>query len=655
MEWSARDQLRRVVMIERTGGDPDDDELYDYAADGQRVRKVTNRLVSGNVEATETIYLDGCEVRRIKQASTQILERWSSNVADDSGRLATIYRWTEDDLNRETGSGSSFPLYKQRLHLTTHQDSTSMELDEDGGVVAYEEYFPYGGTAFVAGDSALDAGYRTFRFVGKDQDDSTGFYVFQFRYYAPFLGNWVSPDPGGEIDGPNQYWYVRNNPVSRIDALGMLAGPPQLLHDDAVGTRGAGAAGDRLLQRDVPSGADGTGQGVPPRPEGDVADRAHDRGETGGSREHHPAPGGSGHRPVRPAGGPSTAPSVSDSADGAPEVPNPLILPGGDSVPAPISDGTDGPPQVADDRGPESPIELPAGLPSESPYQQIRPGSLRDALRQAGRDRHGDTSPTHAPADGGAEVIAGHEGGADVPEYLSLEQLAPQQEDPPEPGEYFATLIGRAGNNILSIPSSAVALVTHVFEQTSRDIEDIENRGSDTTFTWPVLLLLDGLVAFLEGVGATVDAIEGAIRTGDAEDAGDVLALALTIGGAGILREVVAASPLAESPSELGSRLRLGPGDILEDQRGGVPGRGKTRIAREIRQQTGDIDAPRGRVDVSSEGAREGTGGVREGTGVERGEPAPAEAPTWSTLTRRAFWDALERVRGWAPHERDRK
>ncbi|MCC6874202.1 MAG: hypothetical protein IT378_07820, partial [Sandaracinaceae bacterium] len=35
MQWSPRDQLRRVVLIERTG-DPDDAELYDYAADGSR-------------------------------------------------------------------------------------------------------------------------------------------------------------------------------------------------------------------------------------------------------------------------------------------------------------------------------------------------------------------------------------------------------------------------------------------------------------------------------------------------------------------------------------------------------------------------------------------------------------------------------------------
>ncbi|MGE3671948.1 MAG: RHS repeat-associated core domain-containing protein, partial [Polyangiaceae bacterium] len=33
-------------------------------------------------------------------------------------------------------------------------------------------------------------------------------------------GNWVSPDPAGEVDGPNLYAYVRNNPVNLTDPLG---------------------------------------------------------------------------------------------------------------------------------------------------------------------------------------------------------------------------------------------------------------------------------------------------------------------------------------------------------------------------------------------------------------------------------------------------
>ena len=34
------------------------------------------------------------------------------------------------------------------------------------------------------------------------------------RYYAPWLGRWVSCDPLGIVDGNNLYVYARNNPLA---------------------------------------------------------------------------------------------------------------------------------------------------------------------------------------------------------------------------------------------------------------------------------------------------------------------------------------------------------------------------------------------------------------------------------------------------------
>lgn len=39
--------------------------------------------------------------------------------------------------------------------------------------------------------------------------------------YAPPTGRWLSEDPAGYVDGPNQYLYVRNNPVNMTDPSGM--------------------------------------------------------------------------------------------------------------------------------------------------------------------------------------------------------------------------------------------------------------------------------------------------------------------------------------------------------------------------------------------------------------------------------------------------
>lgn len=42
--------------------------------------------------------------------------------------------------------------------------------------------------------------------------------------YAPPIGRWLSEDPAGYIDGPNQYLYVANDPINKTDPSGRLFG-----------------------------------------------------------------------------------------------------------------------------------------------------------------------------------------------------------------------------------------------------------------------------------------------------------------------------------------------------------------------------------------------------------------------------------------------
>ena len=219
LDWNARGRLARAVFIDRSAaGDPDDAEYYTYDGGGQRRRKVTEKLANGQVEVTEKLYLDGCEIKRVRRGSTLILERHTADVGDGTNRVALVHRWVRDDRGRETDAPGSARVHYQ---LQNHLGSTALELDEDGGVITYEEFFPYGGSAFLAGDDLRDVQIKDYRYSGKERDDETGLYYYGYRYYAPFIGNWLSPDPLGAVDGLNLYRFVQSNPVTLTDPNGL--------------------------------------------------------------------------------------------------------------------------------------------------------------------------------------------------------------------------------------------------------------------------------------------------------------------------------------------------------------------------------------------------------------------------------------------------
>lgn len=56
-------------------------------------------------------------------------------------------------------------------------------------------------------------------YTGKEQDDPTGLYYFNARYYDPLLGRFISEDPAK--DGANWYSFCNNNPIICTDPDGL--------------------------------------------------------------------------------------------------------------------------------------------------------------------------------------------------------------------------------------------------------------------------------------------------------------------------------------------------------------------------------------------------------------------------------------------------
>lgn len=59
-------------------------------------------------------------------------------------------------------------------------------------------------------------------FFSKRHDALSSYVMFVYRLYDQETGSWISQDPLGLEGGPNLYAYVKNNPLSRFDALGLF-------------------------------------------------------------------------------------------------------------------------------------------------------------------------------------------------------------------------------------------------------------------------------------------------------------------------------------------------------------------------------------------------------------------------------------------------
>jgi RHS repeat-associated protein len=209
MHWDYKDQLRRADL---GGGGA---AYYVYDASGQRVRKVWGKA-PGLTE--ERIYLGGFEIFRKHGgpigSNTATLERETLHVMDDKQRIALVETRTLD-----TAGNDQAPTRAIRYQFGNHLGSAGLELDDQAQIISYEEYTPYGSTSYQAVRSQTETPKR-YRYTGKERDEESGFYYHGARYYAPWLGRWVSCDPAGLVDGTNLYKYASNSPIRLNDPSG---------------------------------------------------------------------------------------------------------------------------------------------------------------------------------------------------------------------------------------------------------------------------------------------------------------------------------------------------------------------------------------------------------------------------------------------------
>ena len=197
MQYDYQDNLKEVDL-DLAGNKA----YYVYDANGERVRKVV--IQSGIVE--ERFYIGDYEYYEKEEIKTETLK-----IQDDKQVVALI------NSPFEGGTGDVTVRYQ----LTNHLDSASLELNETGEIISYEEYHPFGTTSYRSGRSEVVVSLKRYKYVFKELDNETGLYYYGMRYYAPWIARFISVDPlQHKFPHLTSYQYASNDPVGAIDIDG---------------------------------------------------------------------------------------------------------------------------------------------------------------------------------------------------------------------------------------------------------------------------------------------------------------------------------------------------------------------------------------------------------------------------------------------------
>jgi RHS repeat-associated protein len=221
MDWNYTEHLAHISRAPASrGNDPDgctDSSLeawYRYDARKQRTRK---RVAKQGGLVEERLYLGGLEWYRRSRNGGVVEEIETLHLFDGHQRLLMVDQVIRTD-RAELGVGT---LY--RYTLSNHLGSSTVEVDENAGIISFEEYHPYGTTAYQSGPKAAEVKLKRYRYTRMERDEESGLSYHGARYYAPWFGRWASCDPAGLGGGLNAYSYGALSPLSHTDTNGRAA------------------------------------------------------------------------------------------------------------------------------------------------------------------------------------------------------------------------------------------------------------------------------------------------------------------------------------------------------------------------------------------------------------------------------------------------
>lgn len=220
-QWDGENRLASMTMT-NVSGIANSNRLqlqfvYDYQ--GRRIAKIASSWNGSGFSPQSTNYLVYDDWNLVAVINPQLTIQQSFAWGNDLSGTAFQDGGVGGLLLATFAGVNCFPAYDGNGNITALINAADMS------TAARYEYSPYGELIRANG---LYARQNPFRFSTKFWDDESGLIFYNYRFYSPRLGRWISRDPGWEKDNVNLYGFVHNHPTMGIDRNGKDSDEPDM-------------------------------------------------------------------------------------------------------------------------------------------------------------------------------------------------------------------------------------------------------------------------------------------------------------------------------------------------------------------------------------------------------------------------------------------
>lgn len=211
-----------VRTVSRQGQSP---RAYGYNKNGSMIDHDGEAITYDPEDRPETITTGSGQVvsfaydflgRRVTKTSSGATTYYVEDLYERTGNKITYHVFAGGRrVASLTKEGSAAPV--ATYHHPNHQGSLIAATDHSGKVRQTDFYNPFGETGPGSTNPSRDV--TPYKFMGREQDEETGFYTFGTRAYDPVLARFLSPSNWVESfpDSKrlNRYSYAGNNPLGK--------------------------------------------------------------------------------------------------------------------------------------------------------------------------------------------------------------------------------------------------------------------------------------------------------------------------------------------------------------------------------------------------------------------------------------------------------